>query len=159
MSATVYTPEIGQELAALYAAGLLLRDLPTLGEWAPSPSTFYAWRAKHPDFAKLLEEAEPARASALAEQTLDIVDLDPDPKAARNRMQARQWIASRFNRQKFGEKVEVSHTHTIDMGAILAEAEARLVTSVNVLPVSPHVLVDVSPHNGQGIDTLDELLA
>lgn len=159
MSATLYTPEIGQELAALYAAGFLIRDLPTLGEWAPTPGTFYLWRTKHADFAKMLEEAEPARAQALAEQTIDIVDTDPDPKAARNRMHARQWLASKLNRQKYGEKVEVAHTHMIDMGAVLAEAEARLLTSQRALPSSDSHLIDVTCIQVQPVETLEELLA
>lgn len=159
MSQATYTPEIGQELAALYAAGFLIRDLPLLGSWAPTPATFYLWRTKHPEFARMLEEAEPARAQALAEQTIDIVDTDPDPKAARNRMHARQWLASKLNRQKYGEKVEVAHTHTLDMGAILAEAEARLVTSARILPTNEPHLIEVNCIPSQPVETLEELLA
>lgn len=155
MRTTIYTPQIGQELAALYAAGHTFEDIAEFMAWAPAAATVRKWRREQPDFAKMLADVEADRADALADQTLAIADNTFDPTLANARIKARQWLASKLNRAKYGEKVEVAHTHTLDLGKLLAEAEARLVTSAAPIPTTP-AIIDVTPNN---VSTLADLLA
>lgn len=155
MKIAEYTPQLGQEIARLYGAGHTIQEMCELNNWMPTPGTIYSWRHKHKDFEELMTGAEVARADALADETIHIADTTWDPRQAAVRVKARQWVASKLNRSKYGEKVEVAHTHTIDMGKLLAEAEARLVTSA-AQPMPPPVdYIDVSP---QPIETLEALL-
>lgn len=153
--ATLYSPQLGQEIAKLYAAGHSMQDIAELGAWVPGPTTLTEWKSKHPEFAKLMADAEALRADSLIEQTLSIADNTFDPALANVRIKTRQFIAGKLNRAKYGEKVEVSHTLTLDMGAILAEAEARLVTSAAANRQAPQ-LIDVTP---QSVDSLEALLS
>jgi len=132
-----YTPEIGQTVARYFAAGYTFGEIAELGPWAPTAGVISSWRAEYDDFDKLITSKEKAHADALIDQTIDIADNDWDHKRAAVRIKARQFKASKLNRDKYGEKVEVNHTLGLDMGALLAEAEKRLVTS--------HGMVDVTP--------------
>lgn len=153
-SKNMYNLQIGEEIARLYAAGYSMQDITELGAWAPSHACIIQWKAKHPEFAKLMAQAEEARADSLIEQTLSIADNTFDPALANVRIKTRQFIAGKLNRAKYGEKVEVNHTLSLDMGALLAEAEARLVTSAAANRQAVE-FVDVTPQNPQ---TLAELL-
>lgn len=152
---TIYTPQIGQEVARLYAGGYSMQDISELGAWVPAPTTIVLWKNTHPEFAKLMQKAEEARADALIEQTLSIADNTFDPALANVRIKTRQYIASKLNRNKYGEKVEVNHTLSLDMGALLAEAEARLLTSA-AANRQAHNVIDITPMNS---DTLEDLLS
>lgn len=144
-----YSPEIGQMIAQYFAAGYTFGEIAELGPWAPTAGVISGWRAKYPEFDKLICANEKAHADALIDQTIDIADNEWDHKRAAVRIKARQFKASKLNRDKYGEKVEVNHTLGLDMGALLAEAERRLVTSAG--------MVDVTP--AAEIVTLDDILS
>ena len=77
--------------------------------------------------------AREAHAAVLAEETLKIADNDPDPIRARVRIQARQWLAAKYDRETYGDKVDVGHVHTIDLKAALEQAKARLESSAQMI--------------------------
>lgn len=73
--------------------------------------------------------AQEIRADLLADQIIDIADDDErDPHRARNQIQARQWIASKHNTRRYGDRIDLNVTQTIDVSATLSEARARLIT-------------------------------
>lgn len=133
-----YTPQIGKEVARYYAAGHTFADIADLGPWAPTAAVIQSWKQDYPEFKKMIEEVETAHAESLADQCIEIAD-DPTIhyKIASMRIKARQWKAGKLDRAKYGEKVEVRHSLTLDMGALLAEAEQRLVTSATVYDITP----------------------
>lgn len=143
MKNTVYTPELAKQLIKHYASGMIISDICKLAEM-PCKTTFYAWRNAYPEFDQALESVEKQRAQAVAEDVLDVADNEPDPQAARVRMQARQWYASKFNRQKFGEKLEVNHEHKVSITSVMDEANARL-QSLN--DQSDQKIIDVIPEH------------
>src|SRR5689334_4688701 len=57
--------------------------------------------------AERASRARERAASALADETVEIADESGDVKA---RIGTRQWLAERFDRQRFGQKVEVQHS-------------------------------------------------
>lgn len=58
--------------------------------------------------------------------SIDIADKDVDSQRARNRIAARQWFASKYARQTFGDKVELNVTGTVSVSAALEEARQRV---------------------------------
>ncbi|ODS30490.1 MAG: hypothetical protein SCARUB_04392 [Candidatus Scalindua rubra] len=57
---------------------------------------------------------------------VEIADNEPDPQRAKVRVDIRKWVASRLNRNKYGERLEVNHAHVLDITPVLEEAEKRL---------------------------------
>jgi len=76
-----------------------------------------------------LKDAE-IRADILADEALTIADTENDAAKARNQIQVRQWLASKLHAKRYGDRIDLNVTQTIDIGTTLAEARARL------LPVS-----------------------
>lgn len=73
--------------------------------------------------------AQEIRADLLADQIIDIADDDErDPHRARNQIQARQWIASKHHSKRYGDRIDLNVTQTIDVSATLSEARSRLIT-------------------------------
>jgi hypothetical protein len=112
-----------------------------------SKAAFNKW-IDAPDKAALVAAARARAADNLVAETLDIADTaDPEEtNHARLRIQARQWVAERWNKAAYGQqKAEVS----INLNGLHFEAlKARSAASATVLDAEP-----VSPK----IETLDDL--
>lgn len=84
--------------------------------------------------------AQEFRSDILAEEALTIADGDNDPAKARNQIGIRQWLAGKWNSKRYGDRIDVSVTQSIDISATLSEARSRL------LPVSDQRnLIDAQP--------------
>lgn len=66
------------------------------------------------------------RADLMADEIISIADSDADPAKARNQIAARQWLAGKLFQRRYGERIDLNVTQTIDVGSTLAEAKARL---------------------------------
>ncbi len=79
----------------------------------PAPMIVQRWRREFPAFDVLMAEAEHARADVLVDATLGIADSDKRTAgAARNSIQARQWMAGKLNQDRYGSKKHVEATIT-----------------------------------------------
>jgi len=98
-------------------------------EKVPSPIVIKRWRRDYPAFDLLMNEAEQARAAALADETLIFAD-NPELHAgqAGNSIKARQWLAARLDRDRWGQHVTTAHTGTMsaDHGAMAEYSDADL---------------------------------
>lgn len=70
--------------------------------------------------------AQEIRADLLADEIIDIADTEPDAQVARNRIDARKWIASKHHSKRYGDRIDVNVTQSIDISATLAEARGRV---------------------------------
>lgn len=66
------------------------------------------------------------RADVLADEALQIADTEDDAAKARNQIQVRQWLASKLYAKRYGDRIDLNVTQTLDIGSTLAEARARL---------------------------------
>lgn len=66
------------------------------------------------------------RADILADEALHIADNENDAAKARNQIGVRQWLASKLYAKRYGDRIDLNVTQTIDVSATLAEARARL---------------------------------
>lgn len=79
-------------------------------------------------YARALE----IRADLYADEIITISDDETkDPHRARNQIQARQWVAGKHHARRYGERIDLNVTQTIDIGSTLAEARARIVRPVS----------------------------
>lgn len=116
-----YTHERAAWIAEQYSEGdcsllELYRAHPHL---VPSPFQIHRWRAQYPAFDLLMCEAERVRAGNLAESTLAVA-RDPTTTAAiaRTRISAAQWLASRLDRERYGNQTTVNQRHS---GSVLVD--------------------------------------
>lgn len=86
------------------------------------------------------------RADILADEALQIADTEDDAAKARNQIGVRQWLASKLYAKRYGDRIDLNVTQTIDIGNTLAEARARL------LPVrDQRQIIDVEPRAVTGL--------
>lgn len=138
---STYTPEVGARLCEL----LCSRDEEqpdTLGRKpfysvrtaclavGISEATIYRWLHRHPDFCEEYTRAREARAHLLAEETIEVVEAEPDPAKARVRMDVRKWYAGQLAPKVWGTKVmgDPNNPVTVEVKdeAALAEFRSRI---------------------------------
>lgn len=111
-----YTEEKGRFIAGEYSRGSdsLLQLHEAHPDRIPSPYYVSKWRRQFPTFDLLMQEAERAKAEYLAFEQLQIADEDDGrpASATRNRLQVRQWLASRLDKDKYGTVSSVSVQHS-----------------------------------------------
>ena len=73
--------------------------------------------------------AQEFRADLMADEMIHIADSDADPAKVRNQVTVRQWLSSKFNQRKYGERIDLNVAQTIDIGATLAEARNRALSA------------------------------
>ena len=88
--------------------------------------TFGDWLQGDKEAAQRYARAQELRGDVLADEIIRIADTEDDAAKARNQITARQWLASKLNK-KYGERLDVNVTQTLDISATLIEARARLV--------------------------------
>jgi hypothetical protein len=76
--------------------------------------------------AQAYARAVEIRADVLADEALHIADTENDAAKARNQIGVRQWLASKLYAKRYGDRIDLNVTQTIDIGSTLAEARARL---------------------------------
>lgn len=87
---------------------------------------FYQVLDNNVQLASAYARAQESRADDMAEETKEIADCEPDPARARNMIQARQWLASKYRPGKYGDRIEVHATVSADISAALSAARERV---------------------------------
>lgn len=115
----------------------------------PTYDSVQKYMRAHPDIKRLYEEAVEIRADHLAESLIDISEETPPegldgPQLSawinqmKIRIDTRKWTAAKLRPKAWGEKIDVSVTHTqISITSALKEAEARLIDNVSDIEVNP----------------------
>lgn len=123
-------------LIAAVAEGKPLREALALAGF--TAGDFQQALASDRDMAVAYARATEIRADLLADEIITIADCEnTDPARARNQINARQWLAGKLHSKRYGDRIDVNVTQTLDIGSTLAEARSRL------LPVSDqHQTID-----------------
>lgn len=90
-----------------------------------TPISFYKTTDENPIRAKAYAHAQMMKAELIADEVIEIADTDEDPQRARNRIDSRKWVASKLKPHKYGDRIELAVSGTIDLSATLAEAKRR----------------------------------
>ena len=91
-----------------------------------TPQAFGHLLQKDKEAAVAYARAAELRADLMADEVISIADGDDDPNKARNRITARQWLAGKLNAKRYGDRIDLNVTQTLDVGATLLEARTRL---------------------------------
>jgi hypothetical protein len=104
-------------------------------------STFYTKLKQYPFLLEAYHAAQESRSDLLVDEIIDISDEEPDPQTARNRIDARKWYASKMKPHKYGEKLDISVLHSVDISGALSDARKRLmpIRSASELPITQRV--------------------
>jgi hypothetical protein len=89
-------------------------------------SMFHAVISGQREMAQAYARAQELSADILADEVIEAADSDVDPGKARNQMTARQWVASKRNSKKYGDRIDLNVTQTLDISGTLLEARQRM---------------------------------
>ena len=86
------------------------------------------WEAidRDPLIASAYAQARERRADVLADQIVEIADSEDDQMRAKNRIDARKWIASKMQPRTYGDRIDMNVNGQVDLVGVLADARARL---------------------------------
>ncbi len=120
-----YNEERAKIILDLYSSGMNLLQIEKKTN-LPSRRTIITWRKQFPEFGLAYDVALQAYTEAIVEECIKIADTEEDAKKAKNRIDIRTWIASRYNRARFGDKIDIDITKTLDISPALADAVERM---------------------------------
>lgn len=126
-----FNPVLAERICARLAAGESLSAICD-EEGMPAKSTVTGWAVQDVEgFAAQYARAREAQAEHYAEEIVSIADTEPDYNKARVRIDARKWTASKLLPKRYGDRVELNHSGSIQtltdeqVEKRLAELEAR----------------------------------
>lgn len=91
------------------------------------PFDFYEFLNARPDLQNLFERAQIYRVEQEVDQLTEIADTQDNPVKARNMIDVRKWRASKMNPSKYGERLDINVTKTVDIKAAILEGRSRMV--------------------------------
>ena len=103
-----YSEIVAKEIAIRFAAGERLREFLGKG-FFPTYGNYIRWKSRYPDFKRMMEDAEKARAEryvAEIEHVADTVDVG-NSKAAKVRLDALKHLAAVHDPDKFGNRTKL----------------------------------------------------
>ena len=102
----------------------------------PAVRTVSWWKTKHPEVREALDDAREAGHDAIAWRMTETAAGRGDSKGdvVRDKLLIETWVKllAKWN-SRYSDKLEVNVTQTIEIGAALADARARLVRPLNDL--------------------------
>lgn len=126
---STYDPAIVEPILDRISAGETLTAI-CREVGAPSLFTVYGWLHRNEDFAQAYARAQEERAETLADEIALIADeavnatTPEEIQAAKLRVDARKWTASKLKPKRFGDRVTNEHTGA-DGGPIQHQAVER----------------------------------
>jgi hypothetical protein len=154
-----------EEALHRWSEGEFIKDLVKLT--GMSVFTFYKRIQETPELTNAHARARLTKAEISVDELLKIADEEIDPQRARNRIDARKWVAAKYNAQVYGDRLDLNVNQTVDIGAALAEARARLSPRNTASPVNENSIeipmrdvtndtgLSPDPHENSSTDIFD----
>ena len=130
---TKYKVDLGNRILKHYAEGKTILSITKI-KGMPSRNTIYLWRTDYPEFGKAYIVACECNADSVVESRYEaLINADvSEAKLASEQWKAGTWLASKINRSKYGDKLDITQTVVIDLSPALIEATQRM-SSVGAL--------------------------
>lgn len=113
--------------------------------------SFYTYLETNPGADLEYLRAQQARSELHADDIIYIADNEPDPYRARIMVEARKWYASKMKPNKFGDRIDMNITQTVDINAAIEAAKARTLhlydTQTKQLDVEDADIVEQTANN------------
>ncbi len=136
-----FNQKLADEILRLYASGKTITEIVKANKM-PARMTVYRWRDYVPEFGKAYLLALEAHIEAM----IDDVKLrvmragSKEAKLVDVQFKSISWLASKLNRAKYGDKIDIDITKTLDITPALADALKRMkaieTPAKNILDVS-----------------------
>lgn len=150
-----YDPEIGLTICAGIASGMSVEEICENADM-PGTTTVFEWLASTTAFAASYARAREQQMDVWAEQIVQIADdarndymerqmqngriervLDPENiNRSKLRIETRKWIMGRLAAKRYGDKIEIEQTVTIETVPD-AELQARVMARMERLGIAP----------------------
>lgn len=130
------------EVLTLLEDGLSLRA--ASHQCGITPQLFNHYKRGDKDLAVAYARAMEARADLLADEAIEIADNESDSSKARNQIDVRKWAASKFNPKRYGERIDMNVTQSLDITGALEEARARLLSMRDQSNIIDAQAIDIS---------------
>ncbi len=111
------------------------------------PSMFFYRIHKDPFLEAAYGRARQDRADLMVEEITTIADTEPDAQRARNRIDARKWVASKMQPQVYGDRLDLNVTSVVDIGAALSEAQSRVLKNRQSQQLQESQVIDITESN------------
>jgi len=131
---TDFSPEMAMAICVEISSGRSLRSI-CLDEGMPDKATVFRWLAKYEAFRDQYAHAREAQADAMLEDILEIADdgtndsyTDEEGNVRTNqdviarsrlRVDARKWAMSKMAPKKYGEKLDLNHSGSVNLQPII----------------------------------------
>jgi len=130
-----YSVDVADTICQEIMTGKSLRTI-CAQEDMPGASTVYSWLREHPEFQEAYVRAREIQADVLADEIVEIADTEPDAQVARNRIDARKWLASKLRPKKYGDHLKLDHT---------VESNPGIQVTLSFGPAPDQAAIDVAP--------------
>lgn len=129
---SIYSKELADEICSRLADGESLRAICCDDDF-PSVGTILRWVGENAEFREQYARAREIQAETHANDIVTIADggkEDDSIKTARDRLRvdARKWVASKLLPKKYGDKVEVEHS-----GSVQTQTDEQLEARIQAL--------------------------
>lgn len=132
------------QAVALLEEGLPLKD--ALDRCDLKRATFSAALSSERELALKYARARETSADFLVDEALDVVRNEENQLKARNIADMCRWAAGKFNSKRYGDRIDLNVTQTLDISGTLLEARQR-----TLRPVSDQQdVIDVQAIDSQG---------
>lgn len=108
-----------------------------------SPPWMYQQIAENPALAEAHMRARQVRAEIDVDEMKSIADNEPDVNRARIKIDLRKWVASKYNAQLYGDRLDVNVNTTIDVRSALNEAKSRALPQRDLLSHASHDVLTI----------------
>lgn len=127
VKAIVWTDELANRICEELVGGRSIRQI-AAQPWAPSEPTIYRRMASDTDFAEKINRAREAQQDYEADVCVEMADraTPEDWQVVKLQIWARQWRASKLAPKKYGDKIGVEHSGSIELASALEAARKRL---------------------------------
>lgn len=115
-SKSEYTEKAAQFICERIANGDSLVTI-CKSEEMPHIVTVYRWLAENEGFRNMYVRAREDQADTMADEIVQIADTEEDSAKARVRIDARKWVASKLKPRKYGDKLDIEHSGSVELDA------------------------------------------
>lgn len=132
---TKYNIALGNRILKYYSDGKTILSITKI-KGMPSRNTIYLWRKDFPEFGLAYIVACECNADSVVESRYEaLINADvSEAKLASEQWKAGTWLASKINRAKYGDKLDIQHSVTIDLSPALLEATQRMASVGAITP-------------------------
>ena len=122
-----YTPELADSICERLVNGESMRRI-SADPGMPSRSTMLRWMADIPEFEAKCARARLMQADTMDDMVVDVIDsVDEDnAHSMKVKLAAIQWRAAKLNPKKYGERLDLNHSGSVDIASKLDAADRRL---------------------------------